>query len=168
MSRIPIDLSGKRFNRLVVVSDSGLRQSDGQIMWNCICDCGKSVNVSGMNLRHSNVQSCKCLRLERSLASSIIHGQSYPPTSMYARWCSMKQRCYNYRHHDFKNYGGRGIAVCRRWRNSFENFLRDMGEIPNGKSIDRIDNNQGYGPWNCRWATPQQQTDNRRINKWVY
>ena len=89
-----------------------------------------------------------------------IHGISY--TGIYLSWIGMRHRCYNKNHADYKYYGGRGIFVCRRWRDSFENFLKDMGERPKNKSIDRINNNGSYGPWNCKWATAEEQRNNQR------
>lgn len=91
------------------------------------------------------------------------HKQSY--TKLYRTWASMKDRCTNKRSKEYKSYGGRGIELCKRWM-GFDNFYRDMGERPDGLSLDRIDNNKGYSPSNCRWATASQQSRNtsRNIN----
>lgn len=88
-------------------------------------------------------------------------------TRTYKSWDSMKQRCNNPNAPDFPNYGGRGIYVCSRWKDSYQNFLSDMGERPEGKSLDRIDNSKGYEPNNCKWSTASEQQRNRRSNPTV-
>ncbi len=96
----------------------------------------------------------------------IKHGLT--KSKIYSIWSVMKQRCYNKKDRRFKDYGGRGIFVCERWRNSFDNFLKDMGTPPTAKhSIDRIDNNKEYSPENCRWATRMEQMANFRRNRYV-
>jgi hypothetical protein len=93
------------------------------------------------------------------------HGLS--KTKTYQAWADMKTRCYNSKRAQFAFYGGRGISVCDSWKNSFENFLSDMGEKPHGHSLDRIDNNKEYSPSNCRWATQSTQCRNRRTNRTI-
>ncbi len=93
--------------------------------------------------------------------------KSLSRTPEYAAWDSMLRRCYNAKYREFDYYGGRGISVCDEWRNSFAAFLRDMGERPDGMSLDRIDTNGNYEPSNCRWATPKEQTRNRRNNVYI-
>jgi len=96
---------------------------------------------------------------------SITHGMSTTPT--YMSWKSMKARCYDINNHKYPEYAGRGIVVCDEWIDSFENFYQDMGERPAGFTLDRKDNNKGYSPDNCRWATPKQQANNRRKRRAV-
>jgi len=88
-------------------------------------------------------------------------------TSIYRRWQSIVQRCYNPANNRYKRYGGRGITVCDRWRYSFENFYADMGHPPEGKTLDRIDNSKGYEPSNCKWSTPQEQSNNCGRNVFI-
>lgn len=130
--------------------------------WLCCCECGTEKLVSGTSLKSgSSTQCCACARK----SMPILHGSCGTPT--YKSWIHMIQRCENSRDMGFENYGGRGIKVCFRWRNSFEAFLTDMGPRPSKKhSIDRFpDSNGDYEPGNCRWATAKEQNRNRRGNR---
>lgn len=159
-----IDLTGRRFDRLTVLSrgpNKGVKA-----VWLCRCDCGQLALAHGHDLRLGKHRSCGCLHRERT----TTHGDSTAANNYrspeYRAWLAMKARCYNPRTRRFDRYGGRGIAVCDRWRDSFAAFLADMGRKPTpSHSVDRIDNDGNYEPANCRWATrAEQQRNNNRTH----
>ncbi len=160
-----LNLIGKRYGKLTVISEDG-RSNIGGCMWLCKCDCGNTKRTAGINLQSGNTNSCGCLQRERCKEALTKHGRSKRCTEYYS-WVNMKTRCYNQKCADYKDYGGRGITVCDRWLNSFENFLADMGEKPKGCSIDRIITNGNYEPGNCRWSTDLVQSRNKRTNRWI-
>lgn len=124
----------------------------------CRCSCGAEKRVNKYNLLSGKSTSCGCLA---GPLRARTHGFSSVPE--YQIWKAMKARCLNPNHKNYAEYGGRGIAVCERWLNSFESFYADMGERPSKRhSIDRVDTNEGYSPGNCRWATQVEQTRNTR------
>ncbi len=158
-----IDLTGKRFGRLTVVSFSG-SNSTGKRTWICMCDCGVKTIVATGDLRSGNTESCSCLKREKTGNRSYKHG--LVKTSEYHTWSGLIQRCTNKKSDSYEYYGGDGVSVCKRWRDSFENFYADMGPKPTPKhTIDRYPNQKGnYEPGNCRWATKEQQSSNMSSN----
>lgn len=162
-----IDITGKRFGRWRVIARNKFIKGD-VIFWDCICDCGKEKPVRGVSLHSGRSNSCGCLNLEVRKIACKTHGYaSYGKKSLtYSTWLGMKQRCLNHRHSAYYLYGGRGIKICKKWL-AFSGFINDMGEKPSGFSLDRIDPNKGYNKANCRWATVEQQSNNKRSCRYI-
>lgn len=157
------DLIGMTFNRLTVIERSE-RKSGGKAWWRCQCECGGTAVVTSWDLKSGHTKSCGCHNASNRRQKALSHGYNRTPT--YYTWSNMLARCSNPKASRYEQYGGRGIAVCDRWL-SFENFLNDMGERPEGLSLDRIDPDGGYSKENCRWASTSQQSNNRRNNVFV-
>lgn len=132
------------------------------------CECGISFEAEIQKIRILHTKSCGCLARKLLLERNTKHGNAIRGSKPkeYNIWVLIKQRCSNPKSKGFKNWGGRGISVCKRWAVSYDNFIEDMGTCPSGcRGLDRIDNNGDYEPSNCRWATQSQQMRNMRRNR---
>lgn len=157
------DMIGRRFGRWLVIG-SAPKQDIKKLSWFCVCDCGVERAVVGTELRTGRSSSCGCLANELSRVRMTTHGKTN--THAYYTWSAMLSRCTLKKHPEYKHYGGRGITVCKEWC-TFEGFYADMGDPADGMTLDRINNDCGYYPENCRWATKTQQNENRRVTKWI-
>lgn len=152
-----IDLTNQVFGRWTVVNLINDDSKDKK--WNCICSCGSSGIISGGSLRSGRSKSCGCLMVElQTVPGRVINGKSSPT---YNSWSNMIGRCTRPSQPDYESYGGRGISVCDEWKESFTKFREDMGDRPEGKTIDRIEVNGNYEPGNCQWSTNIEQQNNK-------
>lgn len=154
---------GDKFGKLTVIDLIGVNKHRKRT-WLCKCDCGNVANVTTGHLIGGHTKSCGCTRIQNSIKATKIANTTHGMhgTKEYYVWSELKQRCYNPKEPQYRNYGARGIKVCERWLQSFENFYADMGKAPDGFSIDRIDVNGDYCKENCRWADNQTQQYNKR------
>ena len=158
-----LDLTGQVFNRLTVLFRAEDTTKDGQRCWYCKCQCGQEKSIREKNLKRGLTQSCGCLKKERTGDANRRHGLTGTPE--HVSWVLMKRRCYNQHEPKYPYYGGRGITVCDRWRESFENFYADMGKKPSPHhTLERLRNFEGYFPGNVIWADKKTQARNTRRN----
>lgn len=166
VSKSAKDIAGQRFGRLIAVKRTEQRSAQGNFLWACACDCGNEALVPTAYLIAGNTKSCGCGRRKRigaeDLGKNLIHSAEGKILT------GMLQRCGNPNVKSYKDYGGRGITVCDRWKNSLRAFIDDMGLRPSPRhSIERINHNGNYEPGNCKWATKAEQARNTRTNKYV-
>lgn len=169
------DLTGKIFGRLTVIEQApNPYKNDSHACWRCICSCGKETIVPSNSLLRGNTLSCGCGSLENARAQggvNKIHGDAFYKNRhrLFTIWNNMKQRCYNPKNPSYKSYGGRGITICKEWQNNYMSFKQ--WALSNGYkpelSIDRIDNDKGYYPENCRWTTKKEQQNNKTTNHYI-
>lgn len=154
-STVRIDMTGKKYGKLTVLSENKDRNKNGHITYMCECECGTKKSILGASIRIGATKSCGCAVFE----ANGKHGMGGTPT--HRIWVGMRSRCTNKNDPNYKNYGGRGVSVCSIW-DDFGQFLTDMGVKPYNLSIDRIDNRGNYEPTNCKWSTSRDQALNRR------
>jgi hypothetical protein len=159
MARTRSKIEGVKFGRWTVREFAFTKGKNSY--WKCVCECGNVADVQGSNLKTGSSVSCGCYQDEVIGSWKITHKQSN--SRLYYSYWAMRQRCLIPHHISYPRYGGRGITVCDRWMESFENFAEDMGPRPTGKTLDRIDNDGNYEAGNCQWSTPKEQQNNRRV-----
>jgi len=158
-----LNIIGKRFGKLYVIKDVGT-SGNGCSLFKCRCDCGvEKIIIGGSLTKKNGTKSCGCLIRERTIEIKTTHGKTKTPE--YRAWAAFLNRCYNKNNKNYDRYGKKGIKVCDRWKDSFLNFLEDMGNRPSSKhTVDRKNPYGDYTPENCRWATLLQQSHNQRVH----
>lgn len=152
-----INMIGQKYNKLTVLSK--VETNHNGYVYECLCDCGNKKVIEGKSIRSGLTKSCGCIRSQYVSTKNKTHEKTN--TGAYKSWRAMKTRCTNLNTPSYKNYGERGITICDRWLN-FENFYEDMGDRPEGKTLERIDNSKGYSRENCKWASKKEQNRNTR------
>lgn len=151
-----------KYTRWTILSEDKIYR-DNKVYLTCRCDCGVVREVIIKNLKSGISKSCGCMNKEKLLERNFKHGLRF--TKTWRTWQAIKNRCYREKGVQYKDYGGRGITVCDKWRNNFIAFYKDVGDAPEDKSLDRIDTNGNYEPSNVRWATAKEQCQNKRNNR---
>jgi len=156
-----IDITGEKFGKLTAIREVG-RGKWNKRRYLCSCDCGKAKLVTFDHLRSGSSKSCGCVAAKKASERLTKHGMHN--TKVYGAWHNIKARCNKPNNKHYHNYGGRGIKMCVEWEESFEAFYADMGDPPSSShSVERVDNNKGYEPSNCKWATPIEQAVNKNF-----
>lgn len=166
-----LDLTGRVFGRLTALTREPLPLKGSGFLWTCLCACGNTCRVLARNLTYKlGVRSCGCLLTQANRSrpnrpsTNLTHGQTarrgLPASGAYVSWSSMKQRCLNPKNTNYRNYGSKGVTIDAQWLD-FERFYSDMGDRPEGMSLDRINVSEGYCKGNCRWATSAEQASNK-------
>lgn len=164
----PLDITGERYGRLVAIKR--IESKNRRTQWRFRCDCGSVADIGLEAVRAGATRSCGCLLRETTRNRSLKHGHSvgYTHSPEWCAWLSAKQRCFNPNDHKYSDYGARGITMHPAWTNDFAAFFAEVGPKPSARhSLDRIDVNGDYAPGNVRWATPKEQSRNRRSNVYV-
>lgn len=154
---------GARFSFLEIISEPYRKENSNLWYVKCRCDCGATKDIMCKNIVNKHTVSCGCYNRSMPRKGRVTHGKSKTP--VWRAYYSMINRCTNPKNSRYESYGGRGICVCEDWLRGFEFFYADMGDRTEGTSLDRIDVNAGYSPANCRWATDEQQSNNKRCTR---
>lgn len=163
-----IDITGKRFGKLIVLKKMPSLPTNTNTRWLCKCDCGNLTEIAGCHLKGGKIVSCGCVR-DFDFYSKLSTKHGFSGTPLHDIWCAMKDRCYLKSNGGYHNYGGRGIRVCKKWKNNFLSFRKWALENgwESGLTIERIRVNGNYEPTNCKWATMAEQSLNKRDTTYI-